>query len=206
MLMDFCCGLTMAATDVYELLERKPFRDAVVMINLQRGRDAWSNTMRASLDGRGDDVFDWLGAVSSWGYGPYGPPGSDVLCEKHRALVWLVYHSLDAWKTVAEPSLIDRIKSTVGYEDGFEDGVGMMWAGNYFKSADPRFYSYKSGALSFDSVVCRHPLGQMLALQSKDDVRHTDAFVERTHGHLRSQDMSRRISAMLAVRTGRLAS
>ena len=201
-LMDFCCGLTMPAVDVYDLLEREPFRDAVVMINLQRGRDAWSNKLRFEIGGgvdQDDTVFDWAWAVSSWAYGPDQWAHVD---RKHRAMAWLVYHAMDAWRATV-PSLLNAIQATPGYEDGFEEAAGLMWSGNYFKSADPRFYSYKSGFVNFDSVVCWHPLGRALAVQSDEDVRAKTAIVEAHHAHRRSPEMARKITAMLAVRTRR---
>lgn len=212
-LIDFCCGLTMDAIDVYDLLERKPFRNAVVMVNMMRGRDAWSNEMREQIAGGAEDYFDMLMAVSTWEYGPQGPPGAECLNEKHRALIWLVYHAIDWWATASRYAA-KHVAGFPGYEEGYEDAAGIMMAGRYFKTADPHFYSYRSGALCFDSVVFQYPLGVLFARprfqsgEGRAALEEVEAEIadNPTFMAARSQEMARKISAMLAVRTSRLAS
>jgi hypothetical protein len=206
-LMDFCGGLTMDAVDVYDLLERRPLRNAVMMINMQRGRDAWSNSLRSQIGGKSHDMFDMLTAISTWSYGPEGPPGPVDMGDKHRGLNWLVFHSMDAWQNSAKAGLIDKIRATPGYQDGFEDAIGMAWSGQYFKAADPQFYSYKSGVLTFDSVVCLNPFATLFnSIETDVASAAMDETVEKNHKHRRSTAMARKIAAMLAVRTRRLAS
>lgn len=202
-LLDFCAGFVQPTVDVYDLLERKPFRESVVMINMQRGRDSYSNVIREEFIGNGEDVFPWMQSVARWGYGSCGP--AEGLPDTHRGLQWLTYHALDAAK-VNERELTDAAQTTPGYQPGYEDALLLMFAGNYFKFADPVFYSYKSGVLTFDSVVCTNPLRLLSHAAKAEEITHQfDDIAERQHASQRSVEMSRKIAAMLAVRTARLA-
>lgn len=204
-LMDFCSGFEQPTVDAYDLLERRPFRDAVVMVNMQRGRDVYSNSIRKALCGQDVEDFPWLWAVSHWS-DPCGPAGADCLTETHRALQWLVYHSVDAVQT-GMPGIIEHIRAAHGYEEGFEDGMALMFAGQYFARAKPHFYSYKSGVLTFDSVVCENPYGRLFAAAESDgelDSREYDDHIEAHHVSTRNPELARKIAAMLAIRTFRL--
>jgi hypothetical protein len=48
--LDFCCGLEpVIVRGLIDVMRRRPFRNAVVWLNFQRGRDFKSNAMRAGL-------------------------------------------------------------------------------------------------------------------------------------------------------------
>jgi len=205
-LLDFCAGFTQPAVDIYDLLERKPFRQAVIAVNLQRGRDPYSNDIRRAYAGKGDDDFPWMRAIATLGYGPSNGP-ADGLPDTHRALQWLTYHAADA-AHVGVQTILDKIRALQGYEAGYEDFFWLMNAGAYFQHAKPKFYSYPSGVLTFDSVVITNPsrrIDESIAAEQADaDV--VDAAIEAQHASQRCPEMARKIAAMLAVRTKRLAS
>ena len=197
-MLDLCGGFTMQVADVYDVLERKPLRNAVVMLNLLRGRDSWSNRIREFIaEAHDGNPVDLLTAVSHWSYGPLGPPGGDCLDHKHRAMQLLVFHAVDTWQVVRkqDPSPLTD-----------DDVLGrIVAAGLAFKGMDPHFYSYKSGALTFDSAVFQH-LSRFVERMPKALVALADAEVHKNHDGNKSMGVIRKLAAMLAVRTSRIAS
>lgn len=181
-MLDFCCGLTMQAVDVFELFERRPLRDSVVMVNLMRGRDQWSNRIREWCGG--DGTTNFLPWMACYAYGPLGPPGADCLSDKHRGLQFIAFHAID-WVRV-------------GSSAAFVDEIDIPTCADAFKRLRPHFFSYKSGALSFDSVIFEHyARGLDLPAEAEREV-----LANRRSNY--NPDVARRISATLAVRTARM--
>lgn len=46
---DFCQGLVGSTASIMNAMQRYPFQDAKLLVNMQRGRDAWSNPIRKSM-------------------------------------------------------------------------------------------------------------------------------------------------------------
>lgn len=187
-LLDFCSGIESKNVGIYDAFEREPLRNAIVMVNFQRGRDPWSNQLREALAGA--ELLDSL-------VGEF----DGVESPKHRAYQFLLWHAWDCVATIAGRG--SRTANHAGEArfpyvprgDPDRGGFLTMILG-FLRQMQPRFFSYKSGDLTFDSVVFRHharivPTGFVL-----------DELVEREKAW-REPLVQRRVSAMLAVRTMR---
>lgn len=202
-MLDLCCGLSRDALSSYDILERKPLRRAVVCINLMRGRDAETNWLRQQMSAHG-----FSGSIDG---------AEDIT--KHRAAQMLISH---AWELV---TLQYRVMSGdaptehacyLELEDKLSDDTwGLLRTAVYRQLARfmrPRFFSYRSGVLRFDSAVfeshMRH-LGDIAdwALPFAPSwIRDHDANLREWRESLRVPTVARKISATMAVRTMRGAS
>lgn len=178
-MLDLCCGLEMNLVyGLNDVLHRFPFRTSVIMVNLQRGRDASSGELRR------------LGAgVSAHILGRCAPKlGGDIaLSQKNRAVAFYGAHNGGLI-----PKLLQYFRrdiNTPGQVDAVVDAT--------FEIQQPTFYTYRSGTLVFDSVVFN-----ALGMLSWPGLEWLDANTDDLIG--RDRDVSRRISATLAVRTARL--
>lgn len=199
-MMDFCSGLSFNVTGIFDVFQRAPLRDAVVMVNFMRGRDAWSNRLRQILSESGL-------LVPLWRMGQDGEPELWHDDPKHRAYQFLLFHALDSVMAA------NGMGSTCPNEDGagtymypeldangntdphFAALVGML-----FSRTTPKLYSYKSGMLTFDSAVFQSPLRNMPEFLEAS----MDDSVAELEEEYKDAPLARKISAMLAVRTTRL--
>lgn len=210
-LLDFCCGLELKAIGVYDTLERPALRSAVVMVNFMRGRDPLTNAIRARLtdpDSYPMSPVHMIGGESTF-----------YLSEKHRALQFLSLHAIELWQALerqhglaALGAVGISLDSARAVELGFSAdeqselmrSAWMVFANRIFVALSPRFFSYKSGSLTFDSAVfVSHASGF-------DDPRMPQSIASTYDLVVASKHQSdigtaRKISAMLAVRTRRLA-
>jgi hypothetical protein len=97
-LLDYCGGLGIPTLRAMQaMLYRAPFRRAVVMVNMKRGRDAPTNSLRALWAGVTDDdkhrgmtlfltVLGMMAAV--------GEPSDEQIVSR-RKLLW---HQMDPWR------------------------------------------------------------------------------------------------------------
>lgn len=218
-LLDFCSGLTTEGLDVYDVFEREPLRKAVVMVNFMRGRDAFTNAIRASLT----DVEEYPMAPCHM----VGGEETFSLSDKHRALQFMVLHAIETWQAIAQHAGVkgafaDEVTGEfdkdawakalacigVGFtpesrgvlsDDRRDEYLRSLWfvfSNMVFKAMRPAFFSYKSGVLTFDSVVFQHV------------ARGLDNCPPVVRKAINSKfpsipDVARKISACLAVRTMR---
>lgn len=184
--LDFCSGLEnriwMPLTNV---MSRPPFYGSVFTINFQRGRDASSSEMRGALD---KEYID------------------------HTTGVTVDITKFLAWPNVRCMTELSRARKNralmffFGYFSLFTEQRGWPSIGDllFLELTSPVFLSYKSGALTFDTVIFRpftfndFPL---IGLQppSPDQI---EATLEELHP--KNNDVARRIIATLAVRTRRM--
>lgn len=136
---DFCAGLTIDAIDIVDAMSFPALSQSVAVINMQRGRDAQSNSVRTLLR-KAEDA----GAAST-------------LDMKHRGFQLLFLHSLElAFVAVMGHQL--RGGNGCMIPDGLmedEEFIGLV--DMFIQSYHPRFFSYKSGRVRMDSVVFQHP-------------------------------------------------
>lgn len=211
-LLDFCCGLTTEAIDVYDVFERPPLRHAVLMVNFMRGRDPFTNAIRAQLT----DTDAWPMAPCHIVAGARGDEPALSLSEKHRALQFVAFHAIDTWNTI-RTELGDRdalhclgldLDTTEALADGYSekeqteylDGAWFIFAHRIFEEMRPSFYSYKSGSLTFDSAVLQ-PIARGVETAPSELLRILDEEARGKYPPIPT--IARKIGAMLAVRTKR---
>lgn len=203
--LDFCSGLEAGTWGVYDLFERKPLRNAVVAVNFMRGRDPSLRGLRELLDQTG-------------------------LCpSKHRARQFLYSHAFEI--------AVMAIEMMRGQPNPSKGGMIHLWwpadpmVAEFMRSMittevermEPRFLSYRSGPLVFDSAVFRptsrfidqlHSDGGFnawrtrvkdalgLTVPSASDME-TEVMQTRRVDHV--PKVARRVNAVLAIRTMRLS-
>lgn len=198
-ILDYHNGFAFTNAAVYDAFERRPLRDAVMMVNFQRGRDAWSNSLRTGIIELGlMDLYD--------------------VDEKHRAASFLLHH---LWQIVSmsllqknifdDGGVVLAMPNTPERKVAFLHLIGML-----SDRLDPKFWSYKSdsGNLVFDSVVCWHHFHSLTARMTRLGcpteivtamMRHTDDEVATRSSQWAVPAVTRQIAAVLATRTKRLA-
>ncbi len=134
---DFCCGLSDTAIGrIGDLAFNPNISKAVLSFNFLRGRDASTNEVRAELN-------EWVKTET-----------------KHRGELFMsAFGRCVAW--ALEGEIV--VQTTAGLED--KRNIGHHIGNIVDRSGDviindlmrPKSFSYKSGALSFDSVVFRNP-------------------------------------------------
>jgi hypothetical protein len=175
------------------------------MVNFMRGRDRWSNEIRENLDRAGLLKPLWRTTL------PEGEPELVVEDTTNRAFQFLMFHAWDLFcvmetgearipgpRGTRAAVLIPDDEQTAN-EFNAEIGLilGMM---------KPRFFSYRSGQLVFDSVVFQsHARGLDRAPAHLQEVRKKAGIaIAQNVTKLRSPELARAIAATLAVRTRRI--
>lgn len=227
-ILDYCSGLTPANIDVYDMFEREPLRNAVVLVNFQRGRDSFTNAIRQALT-ECETEESFARGEHSWPMPPchmVGGAETFVLSEKHRALQFVALHAIETWQAITKSCVVGfskerwrRALRAVGADYDVDGAIAagyseeeqhefltmswFIWANRIFKALRPTFFSYKSGALTFDSAVFQHlARGINVAPSQVREMFEADVVGRFTS----DQQTARQISAVLAVRTSRLAS
>jgi hypothetical protein len=206
-ILDFCSGLTLQGLDVYDVFERPPLRNAVVMVNFMRGRDAFTNAIRAMLT---DEAQEWPMPPCHM----IGGENTFHLSEKHRALQFLTLHAIETWQVLVTHFEWNGALNCLGIglaedvcarysqeqQDEYLQSMWFIFANRIFDAMRPTFFSYKSGPLTFDSAVFQHIARNLdkapLAVQRILNKEAAEKFVP-------DPAITRKISAMLAVRTMR---
>lgn len=197
-LMDFCSGLEFNNTAVYDPLARRPFRNAVAVANFMRGRDSWSNPTRAILEKAGllrdIEFLDGQRVQST-----------------SRALQFLLRHTVEILSIACggvAPSAPGNTQRGKKLEIAFIESSSsehheyVRMVLTILKSMRPKFFTYRSGVLTFDSVVFNHHTVRM-----SDDVKEliwSDPEMLSIEKANCSAEVRRKIAATLAVRTHRL--
>ena len=205
-LLDFCSGLEWANSGIYDAFERLPLRHAVAAINLMRGRDSFSNGSRQTLEELG-----LLKPIWSMRHDGRGEPELVHEDTKHRAFQFLLFHAFDLWVVgnglggsavdASNPPPSSERRGVAEYlfpaEDDpyYQQSVAQVCT--ILMRMEPRFFSYKSGSLTFDSAVF-----QSLARRIPEGLE--DPAAEARNAAWRLPDLTQRVIAMLAVRTRRL--
>jgi hypothetical protein len=216
-LLDFCSGIEFNNAAIYDAFEKKSLRNAVVMVNFMRGRDPWSNPIR--------DIQRQAGLMNPLWCEDASGEMQIVADASHRGAQFLKFHAHQIWqmgrdfkrlttgcmttlrKMQGQGGLAFSNPETSGVEVP-DDAEGQRELGVaisliFARLMKPRFFSYKSGNLRFDSVVFQHhmrselmePFASMAHLAERSVVARVKAFKELS--------VVRRIGAMLAVRTMR---
>jgi hypothetical protein len=205
--MDFCSGIEWGNGGAYDAFETKPLRNAAIMINFMRGRDRWSNEIRENLDRAGLLKPLWRTTL------PENEPELVVEDTTNRAFQFLMFHAWDlscvmetgearvpGQRGTRGEMLIPDDEQTVK-EFNAEIGLilGMM---------KPRFFSYRSGQLVFDSAVFQsHARGLDRAPAHLHEIKKkAEMAIAQNIAKMRSPELARAIAATLAVRTRRLRS
>lgn len=184
--LDFCGGLTRENLNVLPFFFRDPFACSTIAINFLRGRDAFSNDIR--------------NMVKLWNpdFGFLREAGFSDADTAHRGYQFVIFHSFylvsDILKKASlNPSFVKSVMQAADkdLDEWFKGVVLGLWG-----VMCPRFYSYRSGSLVFDSIVFDSP-AKPGGPYERDELISTDYPTD--------QGVSRRIAAMLAVRTMRMA-
>lgn len=193
--LDFCSGLEKAILEksFSDALSRDVFEGSAVVFNFQRGRDSSTNSFREvfvhhrGLPGDLPKGY-FLDLVSRSQHVRHLSELTQA--STNRALQWVSFDLIVKSAVIAETTGMD----------------GREFLSPLLAFMRPSFASYKSGALTFDSVVFR-PV--TFSDFSKFGVSFPRDANERLVDMLgRDKALSRRINALLAVRTikmGRLA-
>jgi len=205
-MLDFCCGITWDVAGVYDAFQRKPLRNAIVMVNFMRGRDAWSNSMREMLSEAGLLVPLWRHDDAS---GEMVCVHSDL---KHRAYQFLFWNAFD---TVQASMGLGSAQSDGGKNryvfpepdaDGNAEPEMAAMVSLVYSGMRPKLFTYQSGALRFDSAVFQSmsrylDKAEVFGVDVEEAERDINEFTRRYS----EPPVKRRIAATLAVRTQRLA-
>ena len=198
-LLDYCGGLQRDNVGVLDAFQRKPLRSAVMMVNFQRGRDAWSNAIRSGMSEAGLLRPLW------WVEGnDVRPMHHDT---KHRAYQFLMFHALDTINAgvgcgVGQRTKVEQGGTTVTTmcipetTEGREAYIRLMSL--LITRMQPKFYEYRSGVLVFDSAVFVTPWHDAL------DHDALDASLLERETEFKEPGLVRRLAALMAVRTSRL--
>lgn len=129
--LDFCRGFQ-KIDDLKRLanltVAHPPLKKAVVAINMQRGKDAESNDLRAMI---GQFISRQM-------------PGVDP---KHRGMIFAVWYAL--FNITRCAALVDGFKGTAQWTP--EQTVAAWQC--LFQQFEPKMFTYRSGGLFLDSVV-----------------------------------------------------
>lgn len=207
--LDFCCGLEYGVLGVYDAFDSKPLRDAVVAVNFQRGRDVFFNPGREVLRAYGMDALA----------ARFGVPST------HRGHQFLAWHALEtvlvafglapsrdeltdgqmAARNARRPNKAAEAWVRVPTDPKELEKCAELAARMCARIMRPRFLSYRSGVLVFDTVVFQHHASQrpfgawMRGVQAL-----IDAAQSRAEKAWADMGLRRRVAAMLAVRTRRM--
>lgn len=139
---DFCSGLNFNSTAVLDPMRRAPFYNAVAAVNYLRGRDADSNKLRL----QDDNSIEEVGLpVQNW--------------RKNRAVQMIANDALGLVGTAqigGHPIVLNRSDAA-----SVKVSITHLWQKAmraWIAGARPKFHSYASGNLRFDSVVCEPSL------------------------------------------------
>lgn len=206
-LMDFCSGIEWGNGSVYDPFETKPLRNAAIMVNFMRGRDRWSNQIRENLERAGLLKPLWRSILDG------GEPELVVEDTTNRAFQFLMFHAWDLFCVTTtgyarrpgprgtRAAFIFPEPTDEAAHNEFNAAVGLILG-----TMRPRFFSYRSGNLVFDSAVFqshgrgldRAP-GRLQAMKAR-----AEADIAVNIALNRSPELVRSIAATLAVRTRRL--
>lgn len=204
--LDLCCGLEKQVMhDVFHGLWRGPFRNTVVAVNFQRGRDASTNYIREAIDlcqSKSSVTLDHLFTKNGARF--IGPSKTN----KNRALQLLAFCVFSFMNIENEQVWRYLARLNNGLLD--TDGVRVHVFSQLIMSMSPTFISYTSDSgIVFDSVVYNnlHPIDVVYLWTGKyvhrpsssDDDELVGAGAIRTDISVR-----RRIAATLAIRTRRM--
>lgn len=168
--LDFCGGISNATMGLYDAFQREPLRKAVIVLNLQRGRDAAAVKISDALEQCGLLQPLWRGRVGSSDDEDLECLVSDV---KHRGYLYLMHHALDVCSiavgmaigqdygsanTDPNPDMQSQVRIPIFPVGSEQRMVFAHMMGSHILSCNPKFYSYRSGNLVFDSVIFEHPL------------------------------------------------
>lgn len=187
---DYCCGLEFENINLYNMLERPALRRAVMCVNLQRGRDPWSNDIRTIIDKSGAQQF----ATES----------------KHRGWQFLAYHAVDTLSsfytgaTIKDDSnFVDKAKDAKPRVMAINPQSGQFVHDLVMQGMRAQFLSYLSSkGNKMDTAVFEHPIRMLL-----DDGLHCEEAWQAEMAEAncpKDVDLRRRISAQLAWRTMRI--
>lgn len=188
-LLDFCSGLEDRLwMPLMNCISREPFHESVVALNFMRGRDPSSNLMRSTLDRcvidhRTHSMID----ISVFLGFPHVKCMTDLSrSPKNRALMW--FFGCFALSTHDDN------------DERFSEASGLA----FLELTKPMFLSYKSGMLTFDTVIFRpfttvdFPVVGWTNLPNRKGMENILSAM-----HPRNDEIARRIIATLAVRTRR---
>lgn len=158
LVLDFCQGFQ-RLEDLARLMaiqmSNGALSDAIMAINMQRGRDAESETFRAQL---GSLIEKHRTLPDDCGMLP-----GDLLVSryrqlistidaKHRGFLFAAWYTMNMVKGLENAAKIDDI--TRRLFDLFEWNSGLVWMSLLLDDVKPRFHTYRStGGMYFDSVV-----------------------------------------------------
>lgn len=220
-MLDYCSGIEKNNVAVFDAFQLTPFLNSVVMVNLMRGRDPWSNSLRDLL--KSVKLYDRVIGCSLI-------DGSERIIVDdpiHRGYQFLVFHAWDVWACAMGKGSAEAIESkeaTMPYDDSPE------WRSHIMKIMDsfnPKFYSYKSGHIVFDSCIfepfkaCHEARKAIRAdpaeidrfieftkymgrpIKKEDILSHDRVDLAKQRGWV-VKSLFRKVCAALAVRTTRL--
>ena len=181
-LLDWCGGLGRDAFFTGDALIRPVFWHAVIMVNLMRGRDHWSNGMRQMLK----ELPGAFTAVSA--------SDGELDPLKNRAVQFMLFRAA-----------IFFDKAIWRGRDG-DPETYFAELDVFLKSLHPWTRSYQSGKLIFDSAIFTSPEGAFFGGQSQIVAGALRESVNSSMIKTKDPSMSRQLSAVMAVRTRRMAS
>jgi hypothetical protein len=216
---DFCCGIDKLSKDVFEVMRIKSTTvDAVLAINLQRGRDAISNNYRdlsdckehalgtqkpvlskdgfinykvtscEELDGKVKNIFMHVKKQAMHEILSYLSKNKSKKIPKKHRGVWYLHMVIVGW------ALSALCEDPPWVDKPIMDRLLHLMPGQL----RPKIFSYKSNHVYMDSLIIQWPKGMSLGEDSHpEDAR----LFNSAPGNLAIQ---RKISAALAVRTRRI--
>lgn len=169
-MLDYCCGLEWWNSGVYDVFEREPLRDAVIMVNFMRGRDAFWNDHR--------DMLKQAGLLQPMWRCRTDGDGTDMACihsdVNHRAYQYLLAHTaeLASIALLGSPGIEDetdyglssgtkcKIKKPIRVVDPSDERhalYNLVICRTVIDVMQAKFFSYQStSGLRFDSAVHVH--------------------------------------------------
>lgn len=204
-LMDFCSGIEWNNGGAYDPFETKPLRNATVMVNFMRGRDSWSNEIRENLERAGLLKPLWRSTLLG------GEPELVVEETTNRAFQFLAFHAWDLFcVTQTGEARSPGPRGTRGAmllpddeqtAKEFNAEIGLILG-----AMKPRFFSYRSGNLVFDSAVFQSHARNLdrVPAHLQELKQNAEFAIAQNRAQMRSPELARAIAATLAVRTRRL--
>lgn len=201
-LLDFCSGIQYRNASIYDVFERRPLSDAVIVVNFMRGRDPWSNSMRSALEAAGLLMPLWVQDKN----------GETVQIAEpaNRAYQFLLNHALETVSVVMRgeslvPGPDGRAAITYVPPEHPDHQRFVVVVSLVLNRMRPKFYSYRSGHLVFDSAVFSHTLAGDHPSVFDSGLEEHYRELHGKHKQYRLPDLTRKIAATLAIRTRRLA-
>jgi hypothetical protein len=193
-LADYCSGLEWSNCGLYDCFARPVLREATIAINLQRGRDPWSNQIRSLLE---------------------STCMVDKTQERNRAYQFLMFHAFHTIQVLldgadSKPNFADSAKETEIISFKFPSDEKELYVlrsliKNLVLSMSPRYFSYRSTAgVTMDTAVFFHTMRNCLSRIPVTHHKLADEAGERFARLYELADLKQRITAMFAVRTRRL--